>query len=48
MIWNSLAPSTRAASESSSGIVRKNCRRRKIEKASPRNPGRINGVRCPI
>ena len=35
MICNSLAPSTRAASESSSGIVRKNCRSRKIENASP-------------
>ena len=48
MICHSLAPSTRAASESSSGIDMKNCRSRKIEKASPKKLGTISGVRCPI
>ena len=48
MIWNSFAPSTRAASTSSLGMVRKNCRRRKIENASPRNAGTIKGLRDPI
>ena len=46
-IWNSLPPSTRAASDSSSGIVMKNCRRRKIEKASPKKLGMIRGLNDP-
>ena len=44
MICHSLAPSIRAASESSSGMVRKNCRSRKIENASPKNRGMISGL----
>jgi len=41
---NSLAPSMRAASESSSGIVRKNWRRRKILNAPPpKNCGTVSG-----
>jgi len=43
MIWNSPPPSTRAASTSSSGIVMKNCRSRKIENASPKKAGTISG-----
>ena len=48
MICSSLAPSTRAASTSSCGIVRKNCRNRKIENASPKNAGMISGLSEPI
>ena len=48
MICSSLAPSTRAASTSSPGIVRKNCRNRKIENASPKNAGTISGLSEPI
>ena len=47
MICSSLAPSTRAASASSSGIVRKNCRSRKIENASPKKAGTISGLNDP-
>src|SRR4029450_7330146 len=46
-IRNSPQPSTRAASAYSSGIVMKNCRRRKIEKASPRKFGMMSGDRDP-
>src|SRR2546428_9393215 len=46
-IWSSLAPSTRAASESSSGIVMKNCRSKKIVKASPKKVGTISGFSDP-
>ena len=42
---NSPQPSTRAASRYSSGIVRKNWRRRKIANASPSQFGRISGQR---
>ena len=42
---NSPQPSTRAASRYSSGIVRKNCRRRKIANASPSQFGMISGQR---
>ena len=42
-ICHSLAPSTRAASHISSGMVRKNCLKRKIIKAFPKNAGTING-----
>ena len=47
MIWNSLAPSTRAASVISCGIVRKNCRSRKMEYASPKKLGTISGLKLP-
>ena len=47
MICNSPAPSTRAASDSSSGIVRKNWRSRKIENASPKKLGTISGLSVP-
>ena len=40
-------PSTRAASRYSSGIVRKNCRSRKIENASPNQFGMISGQSVP-
>ena len=40
---NSPQPSTRAASRYSSGIVRKNCRSRKIANASPNQFGMISG-----
>jgi hypothetical protein len=46
-IWNSPAPSTRAASDSSWGIVMKNWRSRKIENASPKNTGTISGLSEP-
>jgi hypothetical protein len=41
-------PSTRMASVSSLGIVRKNCRSRKIEKASPKKLGMIRGLSVPM
>src|SRR5690349_15670862 len=44
MICHSFAPSTRAASARSSGIDRKNCRSKKIENASPKKLGTINGL----
>ena len=41
-----LQPSIRAASSSSFGIVRKNCRKRKIKNAPPpKNAGMISGLR---
>ena len=48
IICSSPAPSTRAASESSFGIVRKNWRSRKIENASPKKLGTISGFSEPI
>ena len=41
-------PSTRTASHSSFGIVMKNWRSRKIEKASPKKLGMISGFRVPM
>ena len=40
-----LAPSIRAASSNSIGIVRKNWRSKKMKKASPKKEGTINGSR---
>src|SRR5262249_47122494 len=47
-IRNSPQPSTRAASKYSSGMVRKNWRRRKIENASPSQLGMISGHSVPM
>ncbi len=41
-------PSTRTASVSSLGIVMKNWRSRKIEKASPKKLGMISGLSVPM
>ena len=41
-------PSTRIASVSSCGMVRKNWRSRKIEKASPKKLGMIRGLSVPM
>src|ERR1700675_3970262 len=46
--WNSLAPSTLAASDSSCGIVKKNWRSKKIVNASPKKVGTIKGFNGPI
>src|SRR5215217_2224545 len=43
-ICHSFAPSTRAASESSGGMVLKNWRSRKISKALAKNEGTISGT----
>ncbi len=45
---NSPLPSMRAASAYSLGMVRKNWRSRKIEKASPRRFGRMSGHSVPV
>src|SRR5258706_1218475 len=42
-ICHSEAPSTRAASHISSGMVRKNCRNRKTSYAFAKKPGTISG-----
>ena len=47
-ICSSLAPSTRIASDSSLGMVMKNWRSRKIEKASPKKLGMIRGLSVPM
>ena len=46
-VRSSLAPSIFAASESSMGMVRKNCRRRKMEKALAKNAGTQSGRNVP-
>ena len=45
---HSLQPSMRAASAYSFGMVRKNCRNRKIENASPSRFGRMSGQSVPV
>jgi len=47
-VRHSPAPSTRAASRYSSGIVTMNCRSRKMENASPSRFGRISGHSVPV
>ena len=47
-IWKCPPPSTRTASVSSLGIVRKNWRSRKIEKASPKKLGMMSGFSVPM
>ncbi len=46
--WSSVHPSTTAASESSRGMVRKNCRSRKMLKAEPNQAGIQSGRKVPI
>jgi hypothetical protein len=46
-IWSSLAPSIRAALDSSSGMPRKNCRSRKMKNGFPRNVGTTRGRNVP-
>src|SRR5580765_2838888 len=43
-IAHSFAPSSLAASDSSCGIVMKNCRSRKIKYTSPKKDGTISGL----